>query len=532
MVKTYAALAAFGVCGSILLGARGVHSPAVDGQLVNVESHRSLVSLSDDMVDHSRDCTHDEPPTNLFLADSVWPMTHRNPYNQASSSAPGPRDAFHASPQFLSGEAVPITLAVSGPYPNGQRVIWGNTLKHVFKIDAGGKRFEYLSRRPRSQVRDRAISGAYSLVDREGTFFVPRGAKIEAYADAERNRPASAIAKIGHFSVPTELLDSPDEMIVGLNMTYDGRLVFVTQLGLVGTLSRQLDDFVYLRLGSKTEEISNSVAVDETGGIFVVTNHTMNRVQWTPDGMPRIQVAWRVPYQSCERRCLGRLGTGSGTTPSLVGVGEQNKFVVICDGQPLMHMVLYWRDAIPEDWPGLPGLDRRVAADVPVTFGDDQAVNSTTEQSLTVRGHDVGVVSNRYGELSPWFRQFAESVAGADAHLATIYRSNHAELAPHGVEKFRWDSFDRQLTSQWANRSASCPNGIPTMSAATGLFYFIGQRDARWTLEALDWETGRSRFHRSLSRGVRHNSFYAATEIGPGGTILTGTYGGVLRFGK
>jgi len=471
-----------------------------------------------------------EPPVNPFLADSPWPMSHRNPYNQASSPHPGPTTNTEAYPQFLSGEAVPITLAFSNPYADGRRVMWGNTLQHVFKV--GGEDLKYRAKMPRRQKRDDAISGAYAILDKDGRYFVPRGVHIEAYVDAIPHQADSPIRQALVFELPESLQVDHDDMIVGINMTYDGRIVFVTRRGLIGSLSRDLDDFTYLRIGDSSTEISNSIAVDETGGIFVVTSEDMNRVQWQSESRQRLSLEWSTPYLGDRTRRPGRLGVGSGTTPTLVGVGDQDRFVVIGDGQDLMHMVLIWRDEIPADWPGLPGRDRRIAAEVPVTFGDPDAERSTTEQSITVRGHEMVVVSNLYGELRPIARRMFKRLAGLDIHLATIYRSNNARIAPYGIEKFTWNPRTRQLTSSWANRSISCPNGIPTMSEATGLCYLIGQRDSSWTLEAVSWETGESAFHQKLSRDSDNNSFYAATEIGPGGSILTGTYSGILEFGS
>jgi hypothetical protein len=104
----------------------------------------------------------------------------------------------------------------------------------------------------------------------------------------------------------------------------------------------------------------------------------------------------------------------------------------------------------------------------------------------------------------------------------------------------------------------SIPNGIPAMSSGTGLAYGIGQRNGRWGVEALDWQTGRSRFFARAephscsavalgyldTAGVRsifdpvlaelpqscENPAYAATEIGPGGTIWTGTFLGLTIY--
>ena len=472
-----------------------------------------------------------EPPDNPFLADSAWPMSHRHPYNQGSSPFPGPTDSDQAAPEFLEGTPVPITLAISSRYLNGDRVTWGATTKEVFKLDANGRRMQYLADAPREQCRLAAISGAYSLVDRDGYYFVPRGFAIEAYTDAVPGDPHSAIVMARRFEIPDDLRQADDDWIVGLNLTFDGRLAFVTKRGLVGCLTRDLDDFEHLRLGDAATEVSNSLAVDEEGGLFIVTERETCRVQWSPDAASsRLELSWSCPYRTTGELPAGRLGTGSGTTPSLVGYGDQDRFVAICDGQALMHMVLLWRDEIPADWQGLPGRPRRVAAEVPVTFGKPDAVATTTEQSLTVRGHEICVVSNQYGELGPLLRRLVRRRMGNDVGTVTIYRSNVPHIAPHGVEKFAWDPTSRQLKSVWSNQ-LSCPNGIPTMSEATGLLYLIGQRDGDWCLEAVDWQTGRSVFHRRMSGASKLNSFYAATEIIHGGQIMTGTFGGVLRFG-
>ena len=76
-----------------------------------------------------------EPPTNPFLARSHWPMCHRNTYNQASSPYPGPTGPSNAQPNFVKGHPVPVTLAISSPYPNGERVVWGVTKRNIFKLD-------------------------------------------------------------------------------------------------------------------------------------------------------------------------------------------------------------------------------------------------------------------------------------------------------------------------------------------------------------------------------------------------------------
>jgi hypothetical protein len=316
-----------------------------------------------------------------------------------------------------------------------------------------------------------------------------------------------------------------------MNLTYDGWLVLATKLGTVVALARDFSSYHYVMLGGEDgEEVSNSIAVDENGGVYVVTAEAMYRVQWTGSSLSLNEAdgAWRAAYETGgDVQVPGRLGSGSGSTPTLMGTGQQDRFVVITDGQALTHLVLFWRDAIPADWqPIAPGKDRRIAAEVPVNFGDSSLQSSMSEQSVLVRGYGAVVVSNDY-------RVTAQSSNAWLANLINgyvVFYSNTARYAPYGVQKFEWNPQNRTLETDWVNAAISCPNGIPTMSSATGLFYCIGQRGGVWNVEALDWETGVSVFYRPISRWFFHNSFYAATQVGPYGDIWSGTFSGVMRL--
>ena len=59
--------------------------------------------------------------------------------------------------------------------------------------------------------------------------------------------------------------------------------------------------------------------------------------------------------------------------------------------------------------------------------------------------------------------------------------------------------------------------------------YCVGKRADLWTIEGIDWVTGVPQFHVPTGTdNAAYNSSYAATEIGPDGSILTGTLTGVL----
>ena len=467
-----------------------------------------------------------EPPANPYLADSPWSMTHRNPYCQASSPFPGP-DKGISGKDYIIGTPGCITMPISGKYPDGSRVVWGNNLTNVFKLSTKNKKLKEIDEVKKDKkdsgagsLVESGISGAYTLVDKDGVFFVPDMTRIFAYCDSVAGDPASKIKIRDVYSIPAEYLHEGKDKIVGLVMTYDGMLVFATNTGLIGVLSRSFDRAYYLYLGEEDEELSNSIACDEQGGIYVVTSRKMYRVQWTGTEITTDETkgGWTADYETGSDQSGIRLGIGSGTTPTLMGVGSQDRFVAITDGSELMNMVLFWRDNIPEDWQQIPGTkDRRIAAQVPVRFGNPDAKHSQTDQSLCVRGYGAIVVNNELG-------------ADLGNRTLNIIISGIPGIAPKGVEKFEWNPATRTLSSVWANKQISIPNGVPCMSAATNLFYGIGKRGIFWTLEALDWDTGESAFYSNIGIGLQYNSAYAAAQVGLDGCIYSGTAIGLVNL--
>jgi hypothetical protein len=297
--------------------------------------------------------------------------------------------------------------------------------------------------------------------------------------------------------------------------------------------------------------VSNSIAADEDGGIYIVTSKRMRRVNHDAR-RNRLRSAWSAPYNAGTGQSPIRLGLGSGSTPTVMGVGRQDKFVVITDGRDLMHLNLFWRDRIPRTWRGLGmGRPRRMACDYPVRFGDPSARFSLSEQSVTVRGYASLLVNNL---LDYDFRGLP---GGILRNALAALRGGDPAAAPYGAQRIDWNPRRRRCRSRWANPIVSIPNAIPSMSAKSGLAYGIGQRGGKWGVQALSWRTGRSAFFApavphactptangyidgSPARALRsvlselplscENSFYAATEVGPRGSIWTGTFYGLTIY--
>ncbi len=520
-----------------------------------------------------------EPPCNPALASSPWSASHRAGYAQASSRYRGIESAdVRATHLDLPG--IPISIQFSGKYGDGGRVAWGSLIdgadrQALFKVDVDSRKLidiyvpgEREVDPPTSGVG--GITGAYNMLDRSNHFIVPRQRWFDVYGDAKRGKSGSPIALLKRYALPARAFCGTGDKLVGATMTYDGYIAFATENGVVGTIPRHPGQMRNANLrtvslngdaacasadepDAELETVSNSIAADENGGIYVVTSKHMVRVNHdarTGD----LVVRWSTPYNAGSDVSEIRLGEGSGSTPTLMGTGRgQDKFVVITDGQDLMHLDLFWRNGVPKKWDGLgDGRPRRMACEYPVTFGDPTATTSLSEQSVAVRGYGTLNVNNLLDY------EFPDGLPAVLLNAFAALRGGDPAAAPQGAERIDWDPARQRCRSVWSNSHVSIPNGIPSISSGSKLAYGVSQRHGDWGVRGLRWADGRNSFFaRAPARPCSEtaigylrdsgtlpflgpvvdelpnsceNSFYAATEIGPGRSIWTGTFLGLTAY--
>jgi hypothetical protein len=503
-----------------------------------------------------------EPPVNPFLAASHYAIGHVGSAQQDSVALPGPLGPTRTlKPTEL--EFVPLGPAhfgafTSGPYADGGRVFWSNGLDRITKVDfdtykvlatwslpgvrhyseadartetAGFEANEdgllamYRAFRAVAKLRD--LSSVYTLLDRDNVYYVGDShGRIAAYGDQRPGDRHSPIAKLREFSLPAGVTGP----MVGMNMTYDGWLLVVTEHGYVVAVSRDFRQSRFTRLkyseGAEKKSfgpgygwIRNSLAVDDRGGIYIASQEHLHKLIWRGESFSQREAdgAWTEPY-------LNGWKKGSGSTPVLMGFGGEDELVVISDGEPLMNVVLYWRNAIPPGWRAPRGApSRRIAGMQPVNLGNPELKQIQSEQAVVVSGYGALVVNN-IPRNRPWF--LPDRLANA---LLAGYLGSVPAYPPYGVQKFEWDAQRRQLRSAWVNASISSPNAVPIVSRTSGLAYLIGAREGHWTLEALDWASGASAFHYVIG-GASYNSLYSGTLIDEQGRIHYGTPWGRVRL--
>jgi hypothetical protein len=365
--------------------------------------------------------------------------------------------------------------------------------------------------RAASVLRD--LSGVYTMVDRDNRFYVgERSGAILAYGDAAPARPESPIELKGRYDFPAEVTGP----LMGINMTFDGWIVAATEHGWLVLVSRDLARGHVIRLrhaegvdhsGARTGYgwVRNSFAVDEAGGIYVASREHLHKVAWTGTrlSIDAADGAWTVPYSNTT-------GEGTGSTPALMGFGDEDRLVVITDGDVRMNVTAFRRDT------------GELAGRAPVTMGGLGLEEIQSEQAVVVAGYGALVVNNQPRNV-PWYLPQQAN------RLLVSYLGSNPRHQPYGVQKFEWDPRARKLREAWVNEEVSSPNCVPMVSTGSGLAYLIGARDNRWTLEALDWQTGASRFYYVIG-GQRYNSLFAGTLIDEAGRIFYGTTFGRVRL--
>ena len=372
----------------------------------------------------------------------------------------------------------------------------------------------------------------YRMLTRDNELYLPSRAPdgtvvIKVYGEADASDPASKISLRREWKIPREVSTAG---FFGIQMTSDGWVVTVLQDGTLIALSRDFTQYHVLKLPSKngpgeikdffSSFVRNSLATDDHGGIYVVTRENMHRVQWTGKelSLDAADGAWSAPYPN-------EKGIGSGTTPNLMGWGpNEDHLVVIADASKGNNMIAFWRDEIPDDWKGIPGFDRRIAGITKVVFGVSKDEQPQVENGLVIHG---------YGAFLDSFEATLHVPDQPSLMMQRIAETYYVGVPGHGMyggTKVEWDPQARVLNTVWHNAN-NYAGSICTISAATEILYCWGARNREWTLEGLDWHSGKTAFIYTLGKSHRYAVNGGSVVIAPNGAVDCGCLGGfgVLR---
>lgn len=289
----------------------------------------------------------------------------------------------------------------------------------------------------------------------------------------------------------SEILPEDDE-INSILPDFDGLLWFTTLNGRVGTLVPDNDSTAIITL--ENEKIANAFAVDETGGVFIVTDTALYRFDIGSDAQP--EITWREVYERGSQQKPGQVSQGSGTTPTVMG----NDYVVITDNaEPRMNVLVYRR--------GVDVSGDRLVCSVPV-FNDGL---SATENSVIATDRSI-IVENNYG-------------SGLSQLLGGLSQTGLSRI----------DILDDESCEPVWTSDVRIPSAVTKLSLATGLIYTYTRDDAgfatgSWYLTAIDYETGEVIWTQYAGTGTNFNNNYAAVYLANNGVAYIGVTGGIVSI--
>ncbi len=430
------------------------------------------------------------PPRNAHLAASTWPIYHANNYASASVLGTPPVDpvAYQTIDNLTHrrlgrGNVSPWTV-LRAPTPDGSQVVLTTPVNGVAKyvIEQGRLHpVDFLRLERRFTDFD---WGILLLADGSALVTEKQHHRFAVIGD-EPGDPRSRLKVVRHIPINAE---QEGTLTAHFTLAYDGTLVALTEKPalvainpLAGQILARLD--LPKDLGLTTH---NSFPIDERGRMYCVGQQAMFAIDWNGT---QFEVAWKAPYnmrgpgfEHVEDRnkirdvvavARGEAGTGSGTTPSLMGDPKTGIVVVVDGHSPNNHLVAFWRDQIPADWQPLPdpndttkGLDRRVAGVIALPHSTPDGEGHSAENSPAVLGNAV-VIAQWAG-----FRPDA--------------------TPPRGVQRVDWDAQARRLKLAWANPDVHI-NGVPTIGRGPDgpRVFGMGRDGDRYQYSVLDLGTGR-----------------------------------------
>jgi hypothetical protein len=429
-------------------------------------------------------------PRHPFMARNGRSGLHDDAYQSDTYTTPGPlgRDIAVGSTLQLGecgsvtfdrlGRIVTVCIGLEGP-----RLVMLDpvTLDTLASFALPPRRLSSL------EVFSEFSGGGYFFLDNRDRAVVPTTDGRILVVAATRD-PGFRLER--EYAVASALRGS--EGINSALADWSGVIWFVGTKGAVGVVDPDSGELAYRRLG---EDIENSFAVGDDGGVYIVSDRALYRFDAGSSGRPRI--TWRERYPNIGVQKPGQTDDASGTTPTLMG----KELVAIADNADPMAINVYQR--------GRRVQGRRRVCRQPVFRKGAGA----TDQSL-IGTHRSMIVENNYG-------------------YSGITAVEGGGVTEPGIERVDLERDGRGCHSVWRSQ-ARAPSVVPKLSLATGLVYTYTKEpagsDDPWYFTAIDFRTGRTVWRRLAGSGFGFNNNYAPVTLGPDGTAYVGVLGGLTSY--
>lgn len=371
----------------------------------------------------------------------------------------------------------------------------------------------------------RTGNGLYTIADCDDVVYVNVGSTIHAISLVDPDDPRSGLRVLR--SLDTTTIFTPYAFpgypaavkLIGMNLTYDGHLV-IGAFGQICVVDREFAKPAAVYDFAAGQLLSNSFAVDDAGGIYVATGSLMpgapglmHKLVWTGSRLSADEAdgGWICEYPGGNWAPAVKVGTGTGSTPTVMGFDDdEDRLVVITDGQDRMHLTAFWRDAVPAG-------SSRIAGSIPVTCGlPDDVAWIQSEQSVVTLDGGALVVNN----VTP---------QGQDDRLIDVLVSGPVTEPARGVERFQWDNSSHRWVSVWTRPDLASISQVPVVSVGSRMALVNTYGDDGWEVTGVDWATGETVHRTVFGRATAGNGAYALVQFLPDGDMIFTSVAGPVR---
>jgi hypothetical protein len=401
------------------------------------------------------------PKANPYFVRSPFPAVHGGNYRQASQLEKGPQtDKIKVFAADLPGNTASPWLLVSDKYPNGERVYWMKNGAFVFKVLSTNNGLEVVA----TYSYGNKFRPNYNLIlFKDHELWIKSDNEFTILTESDTTNPRSAIVLKRKINVTGIKGD-----IIKQGVLYDGNIVFTTKKDQIGVMNRagKLLDILKFDVPRKDIPYHNDFAIDEKNNVYIVSNSMMLSFGW--NGKKLVE-NWRAKYDFGGNRLQG-----SGTTPTLMGTGDMDKLVLVCDSHTPANMVAFWREKPPVDWKGITGQSKQLAGICPLPGATPpKGMFTAVENSPVCWGY--GIAAAQYNGFT-----------GQPCNTIK------------GVYKCEWDSTVRRLNLKW-HRNDINMNNVLCYSVGSDMVYGSGrEQDCNYYYYGLDWKNGSTIWRKKL----------------------------------
>lgn len=379
---------------------------------------------------------------------------------------------------------------------------------------------EYLSNK--KQTQKEFLYGVYTFLDKDGNYWAVYGTSVYKVADKKTGDVNSKLEIKASLDLrkqlPKDKADTIDRL-TGFSANYDGTAV-VAMEGLVGVVSNDLTHLDYVLLDG--EAVDNGVATDADGGIYLVTSKFMRKLKWDGKHLSKSEKegAWKATYEWVHQPDI-TLSRGSGTTPTLMGFGDdEDKLVIIADAGKPVNVVAFWRNEIPADAKLVPGeTTKRMAGKIPLSVD----IQGTVEWSPHVYGYRTMVFNSTWPDPVP-----AKLMNKGSAIYYNVLGTGTTRKSTYGAEQFIWNEINNDFERSWKNESIPLTWTLSPVSSSSNSVVLASLHDGEYKMHRLNWLTGEQESVISLGKNHIFNSIGGVFVPMPNGDYyLTGMFGPV-----